>query len=93
MLAGHDYLEKTECGLRSEAWLAGSPVHARCLALTLYMQQRGEVEPGLDTAWWSRMAGSGSSAAVGGFSEDAEEVEEKGPLRPGTCRVWYRCVL
>ena len=51
------------------------------------MQQRWEVEPGLDTAWWSRMAGS---AAVGGSSE---KFEEKGPLRPGTGRVWCRCVL
>ena len=87
---GHDCLEKTAggapCRLRSEAWLAGSPVHERCPALTMYMQQRWEVEPGLDTAWWSRMAGS---AAVGGSSEEGEE---KGPLRPGTCRVRYRCV-
>ncbi len=51
------------CRLRSEAWLAGSPVHSRCPALAMYMQQRWEVEAGLDTAWWSRMAGS---AAVGG---------------------------
>ena len=53
----------------------------------MYMQQRWEVEASLDTAWWSRMAGS---AAVGG---SAEEAEEKGPLRPGTCRVRDRCVL
>ncbi len=75
------------CRLRSEAWLAGSPVHARCPSLAMYIQQRWEVEAGLDTAWWSRMTGC---AAVDGFSE---EVEEKGPLRPGTRRVWCRCVL
>ncbi len=75
------------CRLRSEAWLAGSPVHARCPALAMYMQERWEVEASLDTAWWSRMVGC---AAVGGSSE---EVEEKGPLRPGTGRVWCRCVL
>ena len=75
------------CRLRSEAWLAGSPVRTRCPALAMYMQQRWEVEASLDTAWWPRMAGC---AAVGGSSE---EVEEKGPLRPGTRRVWYRCVL
>jgi hypothetical protein len=73
--------------LRSEAKLAGSPVRMRFPAVAMYMQQRWEVEPGLDTAWWSRMAGS---AAVVGSSEG---VEEKGPLRPGTCRVRYRCVL
>ncbi len=61
--------------------MAGSPVCTRCPALAMYMQQRWEVVAGLDTAWWSRMAGS---AAVGGSSE---EVEEKGPLRPGTGRV------
>ena len=75
------------CRLRSEAWLAGSPVHARCPALAMDMQQRWEVEAGLDTAWWSRMAGC---AAEGG---SAEADEEKGPLRPGTGRVWCRCVL
>jgi hypothetical protein len=78
------------CRLRSEAWLAGSPVHALCLALDMYMQQRWEVEPGLDTAWWSHMTGC---AAVDGFSE---EVEEKGPLHPVPRvrgRVWCRCVL
>ena len=55
---GHDCLEKTAggapCRLRSEAWLAGSPVHARCPALAMYMQQRWEVEPGLDCGWVKR---------------------------------------
>ena len=67
--------------------MAGSPIRTRCPALAIYMQQRWEVVVGLDTAWWSRMTGS---AAVGGSSEEAEE---KGPLRPGTGRVWCRCVL
>ncbi len=51
------------------------------------MQQRWEGEAGLDNACWSRMA---RSAAEGG---SAEADEEMGPLRPGTGRVWYRCVL
>jgi hypothetical protein len=86
LLACQDSVEKT-CRLRSEARLAGSPVRPWCPALALSMKQRWVVVAGLDTAWWSRMAGS---AAVGGSSE---EVEEKEPLRPGTCRVRYRCVL
>ena len=75
------------CRLGSEAWLAGSPVRTRCPALAMRMQQRWEGEAGLYTACWSRMA---RSAAEGG---SAEADEEKGPLRPGTGRVWYRCVL
>ncbi len=75
------------CRLGSEAWLAGNPIRTRCPALAMYMQQRWEGEAGLGTACWSRMA---RSAAEGG---SAEVDEEKGPLRPGTGRVWCRCVL
>ena len=75
------------CRLHSEAWLAGDPVLTRCPALAMYMQQRRMVEAGLDTACWSRVAGS---AVVAGSSE---VVEEKGPLRPGTGRVQSRCVM
>ena len=54
----------------------------------MYMQEHWEVEAGLDTACWSRMAGSGAVA------RSSEVVEEKGPLQcvrvravcsPGTC--------
>jgi hypothetical protein len=75
------------CRLGSEAWLAGSPVRTRWLPMAMHMQQRWEVEAGLDTACWSRMA---RSAAEGG---SAEEDEEKWPLRQGTGRVRCRCVL
>ncbi len=70
--------------MNERLWQTVSTDTAGALPCTfsMHMPQRRQVEPGLDTPCWLRMTGC---AAEGGSSE---EVAEKGPLRPGTGRVW-----